>query len=374
MRKIIIQLLKILSRLVTYLLLALPHKKKYIVFSSKYGFSDNSKYLFLYYLKKNANCVWVASDLQCYTEVQKLVKNYPNAQVIKRNSIALINTLARTKYVFVTHSFLDLGPLAIKSCTLINLWHGIPLKKMGYDSPNDINLFSLEKASPYQLNDYVLASSEVTKPFIQSSMKFDSDKVLPLGQPRNDFLFENLNNEQLISKLKKRYSAMSSTKTFLYAPTFRDQKNSSKSIYTQVIQSFAKHSKEHHLLILRLHPKERALLLNTDLPQNVQLSVIADIQEELLATDILISDYSSLIFDFSILKKAIFLYIPDKEEYFTNRGGCYFNYEQILQECYHIQITELDTIWNSNENDTDFKNLARLHKSPACKSIYKKFN
>ena len=375
MKKIIIALIKFLCGVLTHSLLVIPHKKTNFVFTSKYGFSDNSKYLFLYYLKQGINCTWVASDDACYLEVEKKLEKHPNAKVIRRNSIKLLVTLARAKYVFVTHSFQDLGGVAIKTCPIINLWHGIPIKKMGFDSQNDIKLFSLDTFNPYKLNDFVISSSEVTKSFSISCMNITPSKVLPLGQPRNDFLYGNRKNKSLIKELKSNYSELDEGKLFLYAPTFRDEDNISLSIYMDLINSFTKSAQKNDTLVLRLHPKERELLVSIKLPDNIKHSKITDVQEELLAADILISDYSSIIFDFSILKKPIILFTPDRDGYFENRGGSYFEYDKILRECNAVKDHEIDSIWTEAAlKEISYTQLTPLHAMFACKSIYEQFN
>lgn len=373
MREKIISILKFLSGIVTHLILFFSHNKSYFVFTSKYGFSDNTKYLFLYYLEREVDCIWVASDNNCYAEVEKILESYPNSSVVKRNSFKLLYILAKAKYTFVTHSFSDFGVIAIKSCPVINLWHGIPIKKMGYDSKNDIDLFSLDLINPYKTNDFLISSSEITKPFLKSCMKLTSDIVIPLGQPRNDYLFDNKNNVPLIKTLKDHYSQLEKARVFLYAPTFRDENDLSIGIYTDLIRSFTNNAQEKDVLVLRLHPKEKKLLENIKLPSNITLSLITDVQEELLAADILISDYSSIIFDFSILARPILLFTPDKDSYFINRGGSYFNYDEILQECMHIDTKKLDSIWAANFNKFDFTKLISLHSMFACKNIYDKF-
>jgi CDP-glycerol glycerophosphotransferase len=375
LREIIVSILKFISSIITHLILFFPHHKKYYVFTSKYGFSDNTKYLFLYYLEREANCIWVASDDDCFSELEKVLEDYPYAQVVKRNSFKLLSILAKAKYAFVTHSFSDFGVFVKKSCPVINLWHGIPIKKMGYDSQNDLDLFSLDLKNPYEVNDFIISSSETTKPFLTSCMKLPSDRVLPLGQPRNDFLFENKCNENLISKLKSRYSHFENARIFLYAPTFRDKNNLSISIYRDLISSFTDNSQVEDILVLRLHPKEKALLKGIQFPANVKLSLIADVQEELLAADILISDYSGIIFDYSVLARPILLYTPDKDNYFLNRSGSYFEYDQIVQECIHINTSKLTSIWETNfkERVFEFETLKPLHRMFASKNIYDKF-
>jgi CDP-glycerol glycerophosphotransferase (TagB/SpsB family) len=99
-----------------------------------------------------------------------------------------------------------------------------------------------------------------------------------------------------------------------------------------------------------------------------------DVQEELLVADIMISDYSSIIFDFSILARPILLFTPDKISYFDHRGGSYFDYDLILQECIHIDTSELDSIWDTNFKEFNFTRLMSLHTMFACNNIHDKFN
>lgn len=357
------------------ILLLIPHKKTKLIFSSKYGFSDNSKYLFLYHLKRGSKCIWVASCNTSYRVVTEVVKEFSNGSVIKRNSLLLIPSLARAKYVFVTHSFQDLGGMAVKTCPVINLWHGIPIKKMGFDSQNDIALFSLETFNPYQNNDFVISSSKATKPFFESCMALNSSKILPLGQPRNDFLMENRGNRILTNRLRQNYCANDESRLILYAPTFRDINSNGRNIYLSLIQSFKKHSQKGDILVLRLHPKEKKFLTHFELPENIKHSRLDDVQEELLAADIMVSDYSSIIFDYSILRRPIFLYAPDRNVYFKNRGGSYFDYDDILCECREIKRDQIDSMWNSlRVEEVNYPLLNSLHVENACKSISQRFN
>ena len=369
------RILKQFSALLTHFLSSICHNRTEFLFTAKYGFSDNSKYLFNFYLRQGLNCTWVASCDQSYREVSDLIKKFPNGKVTKRNSLRVIFLLARAKYVFVTHSFNDLGGIAVKTCPIVNLWHGIPIKKMGFDSQHDIELFSLETSNPYQINDFVLSSSEVTKPFMVSCMALDAAKVLPLGQPRNDFLLENRKNRELINRLRQNYCSNDKCRLILYAPTFRDQNSNARSIYLSLVQSFKTHAQKDVILVLRLHPKERDFLADVELPKNIKHSNIADVQEELLAADMMISDYSSIIFDYCILSRPILIFAPDREIYLKNRGGSYFNYNDILYECREIDGNKIDSIWRSlHTEEENYPMMSSLHTENSCKSIFQKFS
>ena len=369
------RIIKQFSALLIRFLSSISLSRTEFLFTAKYGFSDNSKYLFEYYLRQGLSCTWIASCDRGYRDVSDLIKDFPNGKVTKRNSPRLIFLLAKARYVFVTHSFNDLGGIAVKTCPIVNLWHGIPIKKMGFDSQNDIELFSLETFNPYKINDFVMSSSEVTKPFMVSCMALDAAKVLPLGQPRNDFLLENRGNRKLINRLRQNYCSSDEFRLILYAPTFRDQNSNARNIYLSLVQSFKIHAQKDDILVLRLHPKEREYLADVELPENIKHSNIFDVQEELLTADMLISDYSSIIFDYSILNRPILIFAPDRDFYLKNRGGSYFNYNDILFECREIDGDRIDSIWYSlNTEEVHYPLMNSLHAENSCKSIFQKFS
>lgn len=353
---------KIISITVKVLKLLLQRNDLYL-FNAKHGFADNSKYLFEYYLQKGHKCLWVSCSQEDLLLVEKYCQKYPKAKVVLRNNIKLIYYFSQTKLVFITHSFNDIGDLLPPIPTIINLWHGIALKKMGYDSSFDHERFNLDKSNPYIESDYIIASSDITAKNLASALNFESSKVLPLGQPRNDILINPKDSHNFICDLRKGYLGPSSTdgKIFLYAPTFRDDSINALEIYKSVISSFEDNAFPQDILILRLHPNERILLSQITLSEKVKYSNQKDVQHDLLAADILISDYSGIVFDFRLLGKPIILYNPDYETYFENRNGFYFNYEDLFIYCMHCSTKkELNKLFSENL----FLEVTELDKDP----------
>ena len=314
-------------------------KKKYHIFNAKHGYLDNSKYLFEYYVNKGMLCVWVANNTETFDLVKNKFSTFDNVTVKKRGSLSLTYYLCTAKYLFITHNYGDIGKFP-KCVTVVNLWHGVALKKMGFDSPNDMNSISSLEVNPYLINDYVISTSNLTATHLASAMQLPLSSVLPFGQPRNDIF--SLNNSS-IEKLKLEISDLylsnrdksDSTQIFLYAPTFRDKPANPLSIYLQVINAFEASKNKNTILVLRLHPNEKPLLDNIRFSERVVLSKCLDVQHDLLAADALISDYSSVVFDYMLTGKPIILFSPDKGAYFNNRGGFYFDYDEVFKHCTH---------------------------------------
>lgn len=330
-------------------------KRTRYIFCSKHGFTDNTKYLFIYHVMRGHDCVWVYDEkkddvLQLRAQLGTIDGfGYQNVELLKRNSLRLQVALTHARVVFVSHSFRDLGAVMSKSAKVVNLWHGIPLKKMGFDSKNDKELFSLREVdNPYLINDYVIASSSKTKKDMVSCMLLPPERVLPFGLPRNDILVEEQNNSAMISELRRRYKIRDGGRLYLYAPTFRDDRSEALDIYSSLIQSFKSNARYEDRLVLRLHPNERDIVKSINLSEGVIVSEIEDVQEEMLAVDCLISDYSSMIFDFRLMEKPIFVYAPDLEVYRNNRGGFYFDFDEIFSCCIKIDDKNLSSVWHKD--------------------------
>ena len=364
------------------LLKLLMQKNDLYLFNAKHGFADNSKYLFEYYLQKGHKCLWVSCSQEDLLLVEKYCQKHPKAKVVLRNNIKLIYYFAQTRLVFITHAFNDIGDLLPPIPTIVNLWHGIAFKKMGYDSSYDRERFHLDRSNPYSENDYIIASSDIIAKHMGTALNFESSKVLSLGLPRNDILKKAQHNQNIIGQVKKGYLTLAKKRGnfFLYAPTFRDDLDNSLIIYKSVIRSFEENSSPEDILVLRLHPNEKYLLSQITLSEKVKYSNQKDVQYDLLTADVLISDYSSVIFDYRILGRPIILYKPDHHEYLSNRGGFYFDYNALFICCKHcVNEEELDKVFSTNVFDlalkTQFDPITPLQSIElSAPNIYKYFS
>lgn len=335
------------------------------LFNSPHGYHDNARYLMEYFHEKNKKVYWVST--------MKYIDG--SWRGIMSNSLILKLLLPRVKVCFITHGYQNVCKSIPSAITIVNLWHGIALKKMGYDSMLDIKRFNLREKNPYLRNDYLISSSGVTKRDMQSCMDLHPRKVLALGQPRTDILFEKGKDKAYCQSIKSDASKNYNT-IFLYAPTFRDS-GGSEHIYRQIVDSFVSYASDNSLLILRLHPEDKstgsALI---DDAKNVMLSVALDPIQDLLMADVLISDYSSIIFDFMILERPIYLFVPDYSSYMSGRSGFYFDYDDIMEGAVMYKNVLDSQLWRSpvNEKRHIYPAVNSLHNKKAAASVYNYFH
>ncbi|MGR5269927.1 CDP-glycerol glycerophosphotransferase family protein [Vibrio astriarenae] len=333
-------------------------KRERYGFNSPYGLSDNAYYLLIHYLENGLDCIWFTSANDDSNKLHELQLNYKKLKVVKANSFSAALATLKLSFLFITHSHKNVSRIIPDRLIVVNLWHGFPLKKMGYDSAYDNN--SLMKwINPYSRNDYIVATSEQCKSFFESCFSIPKDRVLPLGQPRVDHLFE----------LKKlNYSAAT---RFLYAPTFRHR--DPYLLYESFIRAFIQ--KNCGNLTCRLHPKEAEIArkLSRDFPQ-VDFSMGGDACLELVGVDVLITDYSSIMLDFMATGKPIVRYIPDEEEFAHDRSGFYIDIDKVCGD-----IVTLRSIDDVKELDIERrishlaipKEVAYQFNTPnACRNIY----
>jgi CDP-glycerol glycerophosphotransferase len=205
----------------------------------------------------------------------------------------------------------------------LDTWHGIgPLKKCGYDAKTEITdtiyLQAMEK-SP----DAYLAGSEFNVGFYGTAYHYNGE-VLRFGFPRNDIFFKD--NREIALRVRKRYGISSEKKIVLYAPTFRGGKSLDsfehydidfdrllKSLNKRFSADFVVFGRYHHFLQNFMESKKWSGNI-------INVSDYQDTQELLVAADVLISDYSSIMWDFSLQYKPVFLYHNDENEYLDDRG------------------------------------------------------
>jgi CDP-glycerol glycerophosphotransferase (TagB/SpsB family)/glycosyltransferase involved in cell wall biosynthesis len=217
---------------------------------------------------------------------------------------------------------------------VIDTWHGFPLKNMFYTDPHYFNKNSI--ATYWRQIDYLISYSDLYSQIINKSIKTDPDNFVITGSPRNDFLFNQHISRNILLKLLGKVDH--GQKFIFYMPTFRNNdllnKNSSSNLFG--FKDFNLDKLENFLeennfeLIVKLHPiykkKFNDILFNCSrinmYPENEANKEFVDVYEVLSATDILITDYSSVYFDYLLLDKPIIFSIADLNEYQKERGFC----------------------------------------------------
>ncbi|MGY3703560.1 hypothetical protein BW731_09265 [Vagococcus martis] len=247
-----------------------------------------------------------------------------NVETVKINSLKYYYYLARAKYLFNNVNFPDFYNKRVDAIE-VQTMHGTPLKKLGLDSPNEIKPHYVE--TYIQKNDrwdYLLIPSDYVGEISKTAFKFKKE-FIKSGYPRNDKLFAD-NNVENIERLKEKYNVPKDKKIVLYAPTWRTKGNFTLAMD---IEKMSKELGEDYFILVKLHHFSKA---NFDLSDYADfcrdVSLESDIRELYLISDILITDYSSVMFDFALLEKPMIFYVYDYEKYKDELRGFYFDFEK----------------------------------------------
>ncbi|MCR4715861.1 MAG: CDP-glycerol glycerophosphotransferase family protein [Lachnospiraceae bacterium] len=282
--------------------------------------------------------------------------------------------LARSKYVLMDNMFLPFAFIKVKKgCKVIQLWHGTGvIKKIGFDA-NKGRLKELETMANAKTSQLIV-SSKTTKKIYSGSFQIPENKVYITGMPRADVFFKG---EDYIAKEQenfyKDYPKLRDKKLVLYAPTFRDKDAMHPKLLLDV-NRLAAELPEGYILGVRLHPfvakafeKERGAELNKNV---INLSAYPKLNTLLFSTDILISDYSSIVFEYAVLKRPMAFYVPDLAEFSDSGRGFYHDYESYVPG--PVIKTEDDLIakirYLSNLDNEDYDKL--YHRDDFIKDTY----
>lgn len=289
--------------------------KPYVFFESHMGkqYSDSPKYIYEELLKMNLPVTFVWSF-----EEGKQITVPGNPLYVTRGTEKYKQLLSQSA-VIVDNQGLSQFFTKQSNQLYIQTWHGTPLKKMGYDKlsgMSDVDMKRLKKQ--VSAWDVFLSSSKYnTNTFKQA---FDLDSIiLELGYPRNDLLFGD--NSQLCKIIKEKLEIPRENNVILFAPTFRDWNRNSVESTVEVVRLLSESLNKTDTLLLRLHYLEAHALHGINLPSNVvDVSKYEDIQELYLISNLMITDYSSVMFDYALTGKPMLFYCPDLNDYWAHRG------------------------------------------------------
>lgn len=304
--------------------LFVPKDEHKVLFFSTPDFSDNAKYVYDRMLKSGLDrtyrLIWCV-----YSPVRA---NY----ALRRSREYLCHALT-AKYIISTH-----GTPAWKSKNQISieLWHGLPLKTIGYFADTDFPNAAARLSATWRLRrfassvDYLITTSEFERLVFSSAFGIDPGKILILGQPRCDALYRpgDTGTDSLCRILGR--DDIVEKRILLYLPTFREyDADVSRKILEEILASekFRRFVENENLLfICKPHSHDENafqayngehihVLLNDDLQKSGNT-----IYDFLSAVGILVTDYSSVYFDFLHLNRPIVFHVPDIEDYQKQRG------------------------------------------------------
>lgn len=365
------------------------------VFSSVHNqtFNYNSSYLFLYVKEhcKDIHPYYVIND---EAERKKLQEKYGKEYFIETNTLEGIRKVLNCKVWFTSTAPALYGIGFRKKYVIINLWHGVPLKKIGMCQENLSKVTRMYYKYLFADNySGVLTTSSELIPIMSKSFLVEQERIKVWGQPRNDILFIKKDGFQEIQKYYFQEHVPEFRKIVLYAPTFRD--HTSTKVFP--FEEFENESTREHaintllntleelkiFLCIRMHLYEQTgmeWLKELDVPGSrirfLNEDRISDIMEILNIFDLLITDYSSIYIDYLLVHKPLIFLPYDKEEYLADRG-MNFVYDQVTPgpkpKTYNELLNSLyELLYNQNNYEQqreEINNYFNEIQQPCCESI-----
>lgn len=301
----------------------LPKKKTRVFFYSNLRFRDNTRALYEYMIEqgyhKKYEIVLSLNDYEQYKgQVPKEVK-------VIGNKLGILYFL-RASYGFYSFGKYPIHPAP--SQKIVNLWHGMPLKRIG-------NLEEGCKEINYNYFTYLLATSEFFADIMRQAFSCEESQIMLAGQPRCDALFKK--GSPLVS-IKKDCE-----KLITWLPTFRDMGDDfeQKGMFLEFIQSGRMEELNEELrknnvyLFIKVHPLQvftktfKKEYSNIAIREEKEVKDI-ELYELLSVTDALITDYSSVFFDYLLLDRPIAFTLDDEEKYKSVRGYVVEHPEQYM--------------------------------------------
>ena len=325
LKKLLGKLIRILYRFVYRFI---PCQEKTILFISFHGrgYSDNPMAIHQY-LSKHSQY----ADYRCIYAIknhkQKKLK-IENARIIEYFSIAYFFYLARSKY-WIANCKLPKYVLKKDSQVYLQTWHGTPLKKLAHDIevPEGTTFYRSEMSVEEMRSTYDNDVSKYNYMISPSAFAIERERLIETGYPRNDIL-SNYNSDD-IKKIKDKLNLPEGKKIILYAPTWRDNSYNLKGYTFKLEVDFKKWQKilgTDYIVIFKPH----YLIVNDfDLEAVKEFVYYIDPKEDIsslyLIADVLVTDYSSVFFDYAILKRPIYFFMYDLDTYRDELRGFYLD-------------------------------------------------
>lgn len=323
-----------------YIFIFIPVDDQCVIFDSFMGrgYSCNPKAIYEY-IRDNEEFsgykkVW------CYRKGNYFTVD--DCVMVKYRSLKYYYYLSKAKY-WIFNSKLSPDINKKKDQIYVQTWHGTPLKKLAKDI--DIGedktfyrsaMSRAEMVKSYEDDerryDYLISPNKFSTEKFQSAFGVAKEKVLEIGYPRNDVL-KNADDE-MIREIKEKFNIPLDKKVLLYAPTWRDNVFNAKGYVYKPKADFKKWKemlsdewvliyKPHYLIVNDIEKEELGDFIYSS-------SNADDINDLYLVSDVLITDYSSVFFDFGVLRKPILFYMYDLQDYKDNLRGFYLDIHKDL--------------------------------------------
>lgn len=349
-KKLIVKLYRFLAKLV-------PVNKHIIIFESNLfrNYTGSPRYIYEDIVRQNFDekykCVWVFKNPESLD-----TSSIPgNATYVKYRTLKFFYYVSVAGFI-VSDSRLPNYLSKNKNATYIQTWHGTPLKKLALDMTN-LDMAGNNDIERYHNNfkistskwDYLISQNNFSTNIFKRCFAFDKT-ILEIGYPRNDVLINSTADD--IAGLKEKLGLPLDKKIILYAPTWRDNQYYKKGEYKFAsaidFDALRNSLSDEYVMIVKYH---YLIKDNVDWSKYegfiYQYGESEDIASLYLVSDILITDYSSVMFDYSVLRRPMIFFTYDLEEYKNNLRGFYFDF---LEEAPGPVVLDNDSLIESIKN------------------------
>lgn len=318
-------------------------EEKTVVFNSFNGktYGCSPKAVYEYMLSQDEFKDWTFIWAFKNAKKHRFLMENPNTIVVKQTARVYEKKLAAAKYWITNYRVPDhIWPR--KDQVYVQCWHGTPLKRLGYDletSENAIDsIADIRKkyAMDAEKFDYILSPSSFASEKFSSAWNLKEtgmeEKVMEIGYPRNDFLLNHTTED--ILAIKEKLNIPQDKKVILYAPTWRDNQHEAGKGFTYDLNvdfdRLRNELGEEYVVLFRVHYLVASKFSFDEYEGFIyNVSNYDDINHLYLIADLLITDYSSVFFDYGILKKPMLFYMYDLDDYKDSIRGFYFGIDKL---------------------------------------------
>lgn len=286
---------------------------------------------------KGYNFIWIFKE----PEKHKDVAANPNTKIVKYHTRQCNIALRQAKYWFFNFRALEHW-IPTKKQVYTQCWHGTPLKRLGYDINGSHNAMNSQKElrDKYRTDakhfKYLLSPSAFTSKRLYDAFNLGENnpnaRIVEEGYPRNDFLVNHTDED--VEKIKEKLHIPNDKKVILYAPTWRDNQHDSRLGYVYKLgidfDKLRSDLEDEYVILFRPH----YFIANSfDFKRYdgfvINAAGVDDINELYIVSDMLITDYSSVFFDYAILKRPVIFFMYDIEEYKNDIRGFYLELSEL---------------------------------------------
>jgi len=270
-----------------------------------------------------------------------------SASVVKRfrTSLSFVAAMARAQYTLVDDFIPTVYAIRLRPGTrLVQVWHALgALKRVGFSRGGRNGGPPATSISHKNYTD-VIVSSEAIRSDFADAFGVSLDKVHATGAPRSDLFFDPAELQKASTAVYDAYPVLQGKRVILFAPTFRgDGKRTAHypARYLDLNRLYAGLG-DNDIVAVRMHPfvRERISIPSEYRDKVLDLSGYPEFNHLLVVCDLLVTDYSSAIFDYALLKRPVVFYTPDIDEYEHNRGFYYdfseYAYGPVVRDMDHV--------------------------------------